>query len=581
MVSLRLKNSYILPIIWHGDSNLKKLIKKLDFYFKNLPWNLLFILSICYTSSESANILIAIAFPGKSHWLMFEPIINQVLLKIIIVLIYFKLTPPYLQLIEKGHKITAITNFPLQTESINYRGIIIDPPWDWNSVLNMTEFFEKVSVEESTFFKITSLWNYGLQTTKFALDSPVVKNFIETDRSQYDLVITEQFQQEAFNMFAFKYNCSLISIGTLDYSDYIDRARGVLTPWSHVPHFLSYFSDNMSFIQRLKNFLYSIYDVLGRKLYYMPNQTKLARLAFKSIAKERGCRLPTIQDLESKISLHLMNSHLALSSPRPKMPGMVDIAGIHIKPPKVLPDDIKRFLDEAENGVIYMSFGSFLKSSMMSPEKYEAICNAFRSIPQRVIWKYESNNAANLPPNVLIRKWLPQNDILAHKNVRLFISHGGIFGSQESIYHEVPLIVIPFYGDQHLNGHKMVQKGIAIMESMGNLSSESLQSAINRIINNSSYYENVKKISDIFKTNENHPLLSAIWWIEYILKFKGAEHMQSSAKNLSTLEYLHLDIVFSFLISFFFLFTCFKKIYNKRYKSNNHESGRNEIKKNK
>lgn len=48
---------------------------------------------------------------------------------------------------------------------------------------------------------------------------------------------------------------------------------------------------------------------------------------------------------------------------------------------------------------------------------------------QKVIWKYESEKelANRISSNVLIREWLPQNDILAHKNVRLFISHGGMF----------------------------------------------------------------------------------------------------------------------------------------------------------
>lgn len=52
---------------------------------------------------------------------------------------------------------------------------------------------------------------------------------------------------------------------------------------------------------------------------------------------------------------------------------------------------------------------------------------------QKVIWKYESETelANRISSNVLVRKWLPQNDILAHKNVRLIISHGGMFSMFE------------------------------------------------------------------------------------------------------------------------------------------------------
>jgi len=48
----------------------------------------------------------------------------------------------------------------------------------------------------------------------------------------------------------------------------------------------------------------------------------------------------------------------------------------------------------------------------------------------------------------MIRKWLPQSDILAHKNVVLFITHGGLFGTQEGLYRGVPMLFIPLYGDQ-------------------------------------------------------------------------------------------------------------------------------------
>lgn len=55
----------------------------------------------------------------------------------------------------------------------------------------------------------------------------------------------------------------------------------------------------------------------------------------------------------------------------------------------------------------------------------------------------------------MIRNWMPQNDILAHPNVILFISHGGLFGTSESLYHGVPFLLIPFFGDQFRNAHRV------------------------------------------------------------------------------------------------------------------------------
>lgn len=42
---------------------------------------------------------------------------------------------------------------------------------------------------------------------------------------------------------------------------------------------------------------------------------------------------------------------------KPNVPGIVDVGGIHIASAKPLPEDLKKFLDEATHGVIYFSFG--------------------------------------------------------------------------------------------------------------------------------------------------------------------------------------------------------------------------------
>lgn len=47
------------------------------------------------------------------------------------------------------------------------------------------------------------------------------------------------------------------------------------------------------------------------------------------------------------------------------MPGIINIGGSHIKDIKQLPQDIQQFLDEATDGAIFFSLGTFVKSSRM------------------------------------------------------------------------------------------------------------------------------------------------------------------------------------------------------------------------
>lgn len=55
--------------------------------------------------------------------------------------------------------------------------------------------------------------------------------------------------------------------------------------------------------------------------------------------------------------------------PRPIMPGTVYIGGAHIKPPKPLPNDLQKYLDESKHGVIYFSFGTYVQVADMPKEK--------------------------------------------------------------------------------------------------------------------------------------------------------------------------------------------------------------------
>lgn len=320
----------------------------------------------------------------------------------------------------------------------------------------------------------------------------------------------------------------------------MDRAMGAITPYSFVPHMVLYdYDDDMTFFQRCYNLMFSMLDAAVRRFYYMPAMEKMAREHFSSLEGP----LPSIAELEKSISVILVNSHFAITKPRPLMPGMVNIAGAHIKPVKPLPTDIQAFLDGAEHGAIYMSLGSFVQSSMMPKEKMQTILKVFGSLKQRVLWKFESDDISKLPANVMVRKWLPQSDILAHPKLLLFISHGGLFGTTEASFRGVPVLFMPFYGDQYRNAKLAESRGVAQQILFTDITERSLKSKIVEMTSNKNYLARAKELAKKLNDNPAKPMDEAMYWIEYVIKYKGAKHLKSPGVNLSIFQYLMLDVV--------------------------------------
>jgi glucuronosyltransferase len=69
-------------------------------------------------------------------------------------------------------------------------------------------------------------------------------------------------------------------------------------------------------------------------------------------------------------------------------------------------------MDDAPDGVIYFSFGSIVKMDSIPARLQNALKEAFSELPQRILWRYNSDVMENQPKNVMIKKWFPQRDIL-------------------------------------------------------------------------------------------------------------------------------------------------------------------------
>ena len=126
-----------------------------------------------------------------------------------------------------------------------------------------------------------------------------------------------------------------------------------------------------------------------------------------------GDGFPSIHDLNSLPSLILINQHFTLNYPRPMLPNILEVGGMHVsREIKPLDKNFKDFIDGAKEGVVYFSMGTNLRSELMAPEKIKAFLDAFSEIPQRVLWKWEADSLPGKSDNVKVAPWMPQQEIL-------------------------------------------------------------------------------------------------------------------------------------------------------------------------
>ena len=115
---------------------------------------------------------------------------------------------------------------------------------------------------------------------------------------------------------------------------------------------------------------------------------------------------------------------------------------MNCRPAAKLPTHIEKFMnDSGDDGVILVSFGSVLQASQMSESLRTKLISVLGNVKQRVLMKWESEEMpSGKPANMMLSKWLPQQDILAHPKLKLFITHGGQSSSQEALCHKKPVV---------------------------------------------------------------------------------------------------------------------------------------------
>ena len=252
--------------------------------------------------------------------------------------------------------------------------------------------------------------------------------------------------------------------------------------------------------------------------------------------------------LVRKSQLFFITRDEILDYPMPLMPHIVSLPCITCVPSNPLPAELETFVQRNNHGTIIVTFGSILE--YMPDEIFHEFLNAFRKIKHNILWRYTGKNAPQeLPSNIKLSKWLPQNDILGHPKTRLFVTHCGNNGQYESLYHGVPMIGFPAFAEQHHNALRMDDKQFGIKMNLLNFKSDELIQAIEMVIGSdkSVYVINAKQASEKLKSRLVTAQDKATYWVEYILKYSGKD-LRSHALNMALTEFLMVDLLLCIIV---------------------------------
>ncbi|XP_014669520.1 PREDICTED: UDP-glucuronosyltransferase 2B31-like isoform X2 [Priapulus caudatus] len=270
---------------------------------------------------------------------------------------------------------------------------------------------------------------------------------------------------------------------------------------THGMYRTTHFSDKMTFLESVHNVLHY---VIHKVLVHVTLERTMNAFGWSHGLLQSHERYERITD---RAALVLFSSNPAFDHPRPTMPHVQHTGGQLCQPLKALPQKLDDLLARTNRKVIYMSFGTLLHGP----------------------------------------GGLNENDLLGHSKVASFITHGGINGLWQAICHATPVVVMPIFADQFRNAHMAQERGIGEMIDFHTITTESLQSALRRVVENDAYAARVRQLSKLYHHSlPMSPDETVSFWVNYTMLY--ADQQAPAYTELNFLQYWLIDVIACLLV---------------------------------
>ncbi|XP_076042323.1 UDP-glucuronosyltransferase 2B15-like [Oratosquilla oratoria] len=376
----------------------------------------------------------------------------------------------------------------------------------------------------------------GLATGKAVCAALLSHEPLKEDLRQhhFDVAVVELMYNECGLALAQAHGIPVVGFWPLFFAGGQPQYTSAFNAPSVVPTLLSGVPDSMTFAQRLLNFALYLAGKVIMQIYFHTISSTIVHFLPES---------PPPAALLANLSGVLIGSHYALDYPRPLPPTFINVGDMHLREPKPLPQDLEDFMQSSgDSGVIFFSMGAVFDPEIMPKQILQSFLRAFARVPQKVLMKMKSNYT-EVPANVKVSTWLPQQDILGHPKTVLFVTHCGLKGTLEALYHAVPIVGMPIFLDQGDILTRLLDKGVGVGITKGD-SEDTIHQAIVQVVNNTSYKKRMRSLSSLLRESPEAPAAErAVRLLEYVAVTKGADHLKVASRNLDFVQYFCIDVI--------------------------------------
>ena len=228
-------------------------------------------------------------------------------------------------LARRGHQLVVLSHFPVKDPLPNYTDISLVGTMDTTGDSLPIEDV----VSEGVPGNMRGIISLGIEACEASLSSTVAQNLVNSEET-FDLIITEFFNTDCILGFVHKFRVPYVAIGTSVILPWTNSRFGNPDNPSYMPSQFSKSSDKMNYYERLLNTLYQEVLKITYELFITRPSQIIANKYF-------GQSLPPLSELARNASLLLLNTHFSITKPRPFVPNIVEVGGMHIQEPQQLP----------------------------------------------------------------------------------------------------------------------------------------------------------------------------------------------------------------------------------------------------